>query len=62
MASDDKSWRDCDCNGCFLTRVTYALTVGVNCKDMKPKDLERALIIITQAVMMDEVSVRDIST
>jgi hypothetical protein len=59
MASDDKSWRDCDCNSCFLIRVTYALRVGVNQKDMKKGDLERALVIITHGLMMEDIGVRD---
>lgn len=53
--SGDKSWRDCDCSDCFLVRVTYALQVGVNCRDMKVKDLERALLIITQALTMERI-------
>jgi hypothetical protein len=54
--SGDKSWRDCDCSRCFLVRVTYALQVGVNCKDMKPKDLERALLIITHTLTMEDIN------
>jgi hypothetical protein len=62
MASGGKSWRDCDCNDCFLIRVTYALRVGVNQKDMKKKDMSRALLMITHGIMMEDVGARDISS
>ena len=61
MASADKSWRDCNFNDCFLIRVTYALRVGVNQKDMKKRDMERALIMITHGLMMEDIGVRDVT-
>lgn len=61
MPSADKCWRDCDCNKCFLHRVTYALTVGVNQKDMKVRDLQRALLMLTHGLMLEEIGVRDVT-
>lgn len=61
MASDTKSWRDCDCNKCFLHRITYALIAGVNQKDMKVRDMERALLMVTHGIMMEEVGARDVT-
>jgi hypothetical protein len=59
MASGDKSWRDCDCNSCYLIRITYALRVAANCKDIKPRDMERALLMITHGIMMEDVRYAD---
>lgn len=59
MASSDKSWRDCDCNACFVIRITYALRVAQNCRDIKTRDMERALLMVTHGVFMEDIRYAD---
>ncbi len=45
---------DCGCVDCKLLRVTYALVVANNHRDLEPGDMEWALVILSHSNMMED--------
>ncbi len=45
---------DCECVDCRLIRVTYALVVANNHRDLEPGDMEWALVILSHSNMMED--------
>jgi hypothetical protein len=49
---------ECPCQQCYLLRVTYALQVGLNQHDITIRDMSRTLMIVTHALMMEDLEPR----
>jgi hypothetical protein len=45
---------DCGCVDCKLLRVTYALVVANNHRDLEPGDMEWALVILSHSNLLGE--------
>jgi len=55
MTPNSKRHRsDCGCVDCKLLRVTYALVVANNHRDLEPGDMEWALVILSHSNMMED--------
>ena len=56
MMPNSKHRVDCQCVDCKLLRITYALVVAHNHKDLEPGDMEWALLILSHANMMEKLT------
>lgn len=54
MMPNSKHRIDCECVDCKLIRVTYALVVAQNHRDLEPGDMEWALVILSHSNMMEK--------